>query len=317
MSLAARAPLLGVIVWLGACSSPPPPPGGLASAAPVAPASAPATEPPPASPASPLPASTAGAVSHNPLRLPPGKVTLDAGKRVFTFSEKMLAGARPGSTLVLYAANVTGFDGDDLLIESRGGPSYKVHPGYVIPVPDEPRVKPGDPVLTEWNGVMKHAVITKFVKDKVGVRYTDMDARLPEALLQGGSGKPTTAGPAKAARFVRQTEGLAPGNYAALRQGADWLHVLLVSASGEGEARHWLALGFGGAAMVVSEPDLKAIPVRYAPRVGAPVWAEWAGTMRRAAVQSADEQGLFVVKFERAGRPATVGWGLLMAPLEG
>jgi hypothetical protein len=317
MSPAARAPLLGAIAWLAACGSPPPSPGGPASTAPVVSAQATAPEPTPAAPASPLPATTAGALNPNPLRLPPGKVVLDAGKRVFTFSEKMLAGARPGSTLVLYAASVTGFDGDDLLIDTRGGPSYKVHPGYVIPVPDEPRVKPGDPVLTEWNGVMKHAVITKFVKDKVGVRYTDMDSRLPEALLPGGSGKPTAAGLAKSARFVRQVEGLAPGNYAALRQGTDWLHVLLVSASGEGEGRRWLALGFGGAAMVVSDADLKPIPVRYAPKVGASVWAEWAGTMRRAAVQSADEQGLFVVKFERAGRPATVGWGLLMAPLEG
>src|SRR5436309_2762401 len=106
MSPAARAPLLGVIAWLAACGSPPPSPGGPASAAPVVSTQAPAPEPPPASPASPLPATTAGAVSHNPLRLPPGKVTLDAGKRVFTFSEKMLAGAREGSTLVLYAATV-------------------------------------------------------------------------------------------------------------------------------------------------------------------------------------------------------------------
>ena len=38
--------------------------------------------------------------------------------------------------------------------------------------------------------------------------------------------------------------------------------------------------------------------------------------MRRATVQAADEVGLFTVKFERAGRPATIGWGLLTPPLD-
>ena len=85
----------------------------------------------------------------------------------------MLDGAKLGSTLVLYAATVVGFDGDDLIIEGRGGPSYRVNGSYVIPVPDDAKVKPGDAVLTEWNGVLKHAVITKPIKDKIGVRSTD------------------------------------------------------------------------------------------------------------------------------------------------
>ena len=69
--------------------------------------------------------------------------------------------------------------------------------------------------------------------------------------------------------------------------------------------------------MVVSEGDLKPIPIRFSPKVGAAVWAEWAGTMRKATVQAVEETGLFTVKYERAGRPAKVGWGLVMAPAEG
>src|SRR5580698_8655259 len=54
--------------------------------------------------------------SSNPLGLPPAKVNLDAGKRVFTFSAQMMVAARPGATLVLSPATVAGIEGDDLLI---------------------------------------------------------------------------------------------------------------------------------------------------------------------------------------------------------
>ena len=277
-----------------------------ASAAPV---------PPP--PATLLEESAIAVAPSNPLGLPPVHHNLDPGRRVFTFSDQMMAAARPGATLVLSAATVAGLEGDDLIIEGHGRPSYKVHSAYAIPVPDQPRLRPGDPVLTEHGGLMKHAVVARFVKDRVAVRFTDLGTRGGEVLLLGGSGAPTPAGPSKAARFVRQVEGLAPRNYAALRQGSEWLHVLLVSASGDVDpsTRRWFALGFGGAAMIVPEADLKPIPVRYNPKIGSVVSAEWSGKMRRATVQAADEVGLFV-KFERAGRPATIGWGLLMPPLE-
>jgi hypothetical protein len=240
----------------------------------------------------------------NPLHLPPRRITLDPGRRVFTFSAEMLAGAKLGSTLVLYAATAVGMEGDDLLIEGRAGPSYRVQSSYVIPVPDDAHLRLNDPVLTEWNGVMKHALVTRFVKDKVGVRYTDSEAKTPEGLLKG-------------ARFVRQTEGLFPGNYAALEDGDSYRHVLLVSPLdlGNGSPKRWFALGFGGAALVVDAGSLKPIPVRYTPKAGTAVWAEWVGTLRPATVTGVDDPGLFVVKFDRAGRPATVGVGMLMPPI--
>jgi hypothetical protein len=302
-----------LIAPIAACGGHGPAPGAAASAS-APPASRSAQgEAPPAAPASPL--GPAALTNPNPLELPQVKVALDAGRRVFAPSGQMLATMRPGSTLVLYAATAIGVDGDDLILEGRGGPSYKIHAGYVIPVPDEPRLVPGVAVLTEHGGVMRHAVVTKMVKDRVGVRFTDVDTKLGEVMLLGGSGKPIAGAPSKAARFVRKVDGLVPGNLAALRQGDAWLHVLLVSGAGEGEGRRWFALGYGGAAMVVKEADLRPIPVRFAPRAGSVVWAQWAGKMRRATVLGADEQGLFTVKFERAGRPAVVGWGFLMPPL--
>jgi hypothetical protein len=323
MLAAVKACLLGVVVFsasLAACKDPAPgaaPSAGAAmSAPPRAASAAPAALLPGATiPAATPPGALATAQDPNPLALPPRRLTLDPGKRVFTFSAGMLDGAKLGSTLVLYAATVVGFEGDDLIIEGRGGPSYKVNGSYVIPVPDDARVKPGDAVLTEWNGVLKHAVITRPIKDKIGVRFTDLDARSGEVLLQGG--KPTaTTGKHPPARFVKQAEGLAPGNYAALQRGDEWLHVLLVSPAPDGETKRWFALGFGGAAVLADEASLRPIPIRYNPKIGATVWAEWVGTLRKGTVQTIPDPGLFTVKFERAGRPATVGFGGILPPLE-
>jgi hypothetical protein len=278
----------------GAPPSPTPPPSGTIEPPPLGSFLAPA---PTVTPLSRAP-------TPNPLGLPPRTIKLDPGRRVFTFSESMLSGAKLGSTLVLYGATVTGFDGDDLVIEGReGGPSYKVHAGYVIPVPDKPNPRLRDAVLTEWNGVMKHALVTRFVKDRIAVRYTDMDPRTPEGLLKPGT------------RIVRQAEGLVPGNYAASRQEDEYRHVLLVSPLEGSNPRRWFCLGFGGAAMLADEADLKPIPIKWQGKVGAGVWAEWAGAMRRAVVQTAEDDGLYTVKFERAGKPVTVGFGLIMDPI--
>lgn len=319
-----KALLFGVLLLsagLAACGEPSPPAGPAASSSSTPAVSArPSPTPtvvaagaaiPPAAP----PGGAATVQDPNPLRLPPRRVTLDPGKRVFTFAAGMLDGAKLGSTLVLYAATVIGIEGDDLIIEGRGGPSYKVNGSYVIPVPDDARLKPGDAVLTEWTGVLKHAVVTRFLKDKIGVRFTDLDARGGEVLLQGG--RPTAATGQKAsARFVKQAEGLVPGNYAALHRGEEWLHVLLVSSAPDRDTKRWFALGFGGAALVADEADLRPIPIRFTPKIGAAVWAEWVGSLRRGTVQSSPDTGLFTVKFERAGRPATVGFGRILPPLE-
>jgi hypothetical protein len=251
---------------------------------------------------SPSAAPVAGSFLPNPLGLPSRQVKLDAGRRVFTFSESMLSRARLGSTLVLYAATVAGLDGEDLVIEGQaGGASYKVGGGYVIAVPDGMKPKANDVVLTEWNGVMKHALVKRYVKDRVAVKFTDVDGRAPETLLKG-------------VRWIVQTEGLVPGNYAAYKQENELRHVLLVSRSDEPEPR-WFCLGFGGSAMVVKESDLVPIPIKWKGKVGASVLAEWAGTMRKAVLQAENEPGIFTVKFERAGKPETVGYGMIMNPL--
>lgn len=266
----------------------------------VAPTAAPSALNVPAVAAVDVAAEPAGASPSNPLGLPIRRLSLNAGRRVFAPSERMLSGAKLGSTLILYASTVVGFDGDDLVLEGHSGPNYKVHPAYVIPVPEKNRINLGDPIVTEWNGAMKHAVVTKFVKDRVIVRYTDMDERAREGRL-------------KDARMIKQQDGLIGGNYAALRGADGYRSVLLISPVGEG-AERWFVLGFGGAAELADASSLVPIPVKFRAKAGDVVLAEWVGAMREATVQSADDAGIFKVKFERAGRPVTVGWGLIMAP---
>ena len=238
----------------------------------------------------------------NPFKLPPRKIDLDPGKRVFTVSDQMLAGAKLGSTLVLYAATVAGFDGELLVIEGRNGPPYKVHPAYAIPVPDSVAIQPGDPVITEHNGVLRHGVVKKHVKDRIVVRFVDGESRLGETAL-------------KAARFIKQTDGLRPGNYAAYGDGETLRHVLLVSSFEDGQKK-WLVLGSGGAAQIAPESALPPIPVKPSLRAGDQVLAEHNGVLRKATIVSTPETAIFNVKYERAGRPATLGWGFVI-PLEG
>lgn len=256
-----------------------------------------------AAPAPSLSATAAGAAAPalldpNPFKLPSRTLALDPGRRVFAVSEQTLAGAKLGSTLVLHASAVTGFDGELLVIEGHNGPPYKVHPAYVIAVPDKPSIRPGEPVITEHHGLLRHAVVKKHVRDRVTVRFTEEGGRLGELVL-------------KNTRFIRQNPGLQPGNYAALGDGETLRHVLLVSPFEDGDKK-WLVLGAGGAAMIAAESALEAIPVKYQSRAGTAVLAEHNGVLRKATIQSASEPGLFTVKYERAGRPATLGWGFVL-----
>lgn len=262
------------------------------------------SEPSPASgPSAPAASSAAPALAPpalldpNPFNLPSRTLALDSGRRVFTVSEQTLAGAKLGSTIVMQAATVAGFDGELLVIEGQNGP-YKVHPAYAIAVPDKAAIRPAIPVVTERNGLLRHAVVKKHVRDRVTVRFTDEGLRHGELVL-------------KNTRFIPQKDGLHPGNYAALGEEETLRHVLLVSPFDDGEKK-WLVLGAAGAAMIARESALEPIPVKYQPRAGTAVLAEHNGVLRKGTIQSASEPGIFSVKYERAGRPAALGWGFVM-----
>jgi hypothetical protein len=238
----------------------------------------------------------------NPLGLPPHPIDLVPGQKVFAVPAAMLRGAKIGSSFALRVAGVVGHDGDNVLVDGREGPAYKVHTAYVIPVPDTFKPKPNQPVVAEWAGTLRHGVFRKMAKDSFVVRFTDTEDKSDRTL--------------KNAAIFAQSDGFHAGSYAAFHDGADYRQVLLVSDIA-GEPKRWLALGYAGAAAIVDESALLAVPVSYEPKVDAPVWAVWLGTFRPGAVKAVDSPGILSVRFERAGPPVTLGWGAVMPPVGG
>lgn len=291
------AQLVLALAWLAGCDE-----SGEPAATGLPDAAASTIDPSPVGPAA-IPAPPRVQSDPNPLELPPMTIALADHKRVFAPNETMLAGAKEGSTLVLYAATAIGVEDGAVVIAAREGSPYRVHPGYVIPVPEKRPLRMHDPVVTEWAGVLQHGVVSRFAKGgAVVVELYDGRREGVERTL-------------KDARMFRQEDGLTPGNHAVFADGGKHRHVLLVSRFQAGDATRWLALGYGGAMTLVDEARLVPIPVKFKGREGAEVWAEWLGVMRPATIVSSAPPASFVVKFERAGQPTRTSWGRVMAPL--
>lgn len=285
-----------------ACSSPTPGAGAGASGS----VSAKPQLPPQKMAPTPAPKSSA---NPNPLSLPARKLELAVGARVFTVPEPMLRGAKLGSSLQLRAATVLAVDGDSYVVDGRDGADYSVHPAYIIPLVSVARPNLRQPVIAEFAGALRHGVVKRYVKDKIVVRFTDTLDRGERSL--------------EPEQLMPQKDGFRPGNYAVVRASAaardpsEFQHVLLISPiGGEGaDAAEWLAMGYGGAALVVKTADLVAVPTSYEPKDGAPIWVEHLGHMRAGTVKEQDKPGALTIKLERAGGAVTTGWGLVMPPV--
>ncbi len=267
----------------------------------------------------PKPVLATPAVEPNPLGLPFKRLEVPEGTPIYAPPLAMLRGARLGTAMQLRATTVAGKDGDLLLVDGGEDPDFLLHPGYVVvhtPGSRTPRLN--QPVLTSFGGLLRHGVVKSFIRSKVVVRFTDVLSQ-PERQLD-------------AAVLMAQADGLAPGNYAALKIQDGYEHVLLVSriegapsapngpvpsktAAPKSENDRWLVIGYGGATAIVAAAELALIPVTYEPKVGAAVWAEHLGRMRRGVVAEVDKPSVFAVRFERAGSPVNVGWGGLMPPM--
>jgi hypothetical protein len=249
------------------------------------------------------------AVDPNPLGFAPRPISLEVGQRIFVVPGRMLRGMKVGSSAQLRLATVAGVDGESILVDGRDEPAYKAHPAFAIPVPEGKRPKVGGPTIADWAGQLRHGVFVKIVKEQPVIRFTDTPDKSERTL--------------KNPALIPQIDGFRPGNYAAVAstdlsgvgpRGAEYKHVLLVSEVSS-DPKKWLALGFGGSITIVDEAALIAIPVRYEPKEGAPVFAEWLGSLRPATIKALDSPGVFTVRYERAGKAVNLGWGFVLPPV--
>ncbi len=262
-------------------------------------ASGSAAKGPTARPLAPPPV-TRPVADPNPLGLPARTLDVQNGSKAFVVPEPMLRGARPGSSMILRSATIVGKEGENLVVDGRDGPDYPLHPGYVIPLVPAKRIRPNQPVIAEWAQTLRHGIARRYLKDKVVVRFTDTPDKSDRTL--------------DLSQVMPATDGFHPGNYAALRQGSELEHVLLVSpVKGEAkDAPEWLVIGYAGAARVVRTDALLGVPISYEPKVGTVALVEHLGKMREGIIKELDRPGLMTVKFDRAGRSVQTGWGMVM-----
>ncbi len=237
----------------------------------------------------------------NPLGLPGRPPEVEEGQRVFAVPQRMLAQARQGSSLVLRAATVRGREGNDLVVRVGTGIPYPVHPAYVV-VPRPGRMGRGTPVFAAYRGVLRHGVVKNLSLDRVVVRYTDLGFKLGDQKL------------VRQRIGVLQPGRLMAGGQAVARQGGQLHHVQLVSVGVHSDGKkRWLVIGHGGAAQLVEETALIALPPRrFKAKLGTTVLAAWRGGMVPAELLALDRPGLFTVKRQRTSRRLLVGPGMIM-----
>ncbi|MFZ4580028.1 MAG: hypothetical protein ACOYOB_16690 [Myxococcota bacterium] len=245
-----------------------------------APQAAVAVTAPVVKPAEALPAATTAtdaaepaAAAPDPLRnvwsLPARGTSAKDGSRVFVLTQgKDRTYDSATAVYRLFAYDLGEAKGDVLTIQELGGGSFKVTGLFVIPagVDTATNVKPGDMVLAEWAGELKHAIVTKIDTDKVSVRYTNLPDSWPEDRVTA----------IKDLREVtKQTEGLNPGNFAVAQEEGRAHQVLLIAQSGD----KWVTRRFAGRVGIFESKDLTPISLKPALKVGQAVQAPWVGMM--------------------------------------
>ena len=241
----------------------------------------------------------------NPLGLPAGQIDVAKGDRVFAVPERMLQGAKLGSSFALRAATVLGRDGDDVVLRVGNGAPYNIHPAYVVSL-RRARVGRETPVIAAYRGSLHHGVVKGLWRDKVVVRYTDLGFKLPDQKLEVDKIGVLSVGVAT------------PGGYAVYRAEHEYRHVLLVSeATHDDGKRRWLAVGHSGETLLLDADQVSALPAaRFSPKVGGTVLAAWQGTMVPGTVQDLDRPGLYRVARPRTGPTLLLGPGMIMPPGE-
>ena len=239
------------------------------------------------------------AFDPNPLKLPGSAPTIAPDSLVYTVPKRVLETATVGSSFVLRAAVAQAVEGGNVIVRIGRGPSYPVHPAYVL-VPQRGPLPRGCPVLAPYRGQLGHAVVMAAKRDLVTVRYTDIGPGYGDQ-------------PLPVREVAPQSPGLVPGNYALVPDG-DVLRLVLLLSGGvhpDGK-RRWLVLSYAGEASLVEEERLQPMRLDYQPKVGAVVSVPWLGIMVPGKVTDADPHGLCTVRRARTAPPLVLGPGMLM-----
>jgi len=238
----------------------------------------------------------------NPLDLPPTPIPegLEKGQRIFAIPSEMLRDLTPGHVVEMQAAYFRGSEGNAMLVRIGFGPTYPVHPGYVV-VPQQGRLGRGVRVIASYRGRLHHGIVTGLRRDRVLVMFTDLGFKLGDLRLDPK-------------RIGKLGSGLVPGGFAVRSTEQGLAHVLLVSAAAHPDGkRRWLTVGHLGHTDLVEEEQLRPLPPkRLRLRKGDAVRAAWQGTMVPGTLRDFDRPGIYTVKRPRSGAPLLVGPGMIM-----
>ncbi len=271
-----RRPLMvaGLVLTTVACGKKTP-----AADKPKAPAAEPEQVVAAPTPVTPVEAPAAATPADDPLKngwnLPPRGTSAKEGDRIFLLTQgKDRSHTNPAAIYQLFAHDLGEVKGEIATIKELDGSSFQVGGQYIIAagLKAASDVKAGDMVLAEWASSLKHAIVQKVDGDKITVRYTDLpDSWAEDKLVAVRSPKEVT----------KQTEGLAPGNFAVAQDDGRPVIVLLVSENGE----KWLARKFSGRVATFSKAELQAIPLKPALKVGQQVVVPYVGMMYQGKVK--------------------------------
>lgn len=250
--------------------------------------------------ATPAPAAPAPATTQASPAQEPGKTALDypvvestsakAGDYVLVPMKSTVEELRTkaDATVIFYAATMTTPGSKESQVEDLTGDKYAVPNSLILPLKSGESVKAGDLVATWWQS----------------------GSGLTQAIVQEGSATPKVAyldksmtgvDTLKENSFTKLTGGLDLGAVVAVKDGSSYTSAVLVGRA-DGKA---LVSGWAGSLKVVSESDLKALPVKPSVKAGDKIMAPVIGTYQEVTVKEVDAKaGLLKCTYDWAGSPS-------------
>lgn len=254
-----------------------------------------------------------------PFDFPTTGIKAEEGDIVLTPGYKMyqnnLAEEDPTrSTFIFYTAEVVSTGDVESELEFTFDGTQKMPNSLIIPIPKGQSVAKGDIVLTWWQtgSGMQRAIVTDASNPtSPKVRYLDLDWDHPSTDNDSGLSIGQTEYELKPDTFFKLSEGIAPGNLIAVKDGSKYNSVQVISIEGD----KVLYLGFAGKMGVASKADCKAVPLKPSVNPGDKVQAVWVGGFTEAEVVEVNsDMGVVFIKTSSSEKEP-VSFGQIAASL--